>query len=467
MKGFFSPISASSDSDLSNLSEEEQQLLHQQTMNENNPGTIVQDFQTLLDFLQAKPIEVSSVNNLLPLKVLNELNSRLSHPIEIKLKRPTQKSYPYINGLYLLLRCCGICQIKLKGKKQLLVVDEALYQSWLGLNLTERYFTLLETWILWGNEEVLGGSQDPLGALYRILMFWQRIPDQGLKFPQYRDQEGLNYYPGLHNIALLHLFGFLSIRQGKPQDGKGWRISSLQPLPFGDAMLKILFSVTIQGDLDIWEEDDEDKDDFLEVEDEDDLLLEDETEDDELEEDKEELEGGHQEYFKITFGEFQLYFQPFFSEWKNNLIIPQLEFVDGIYVFKVSLARAWRRIAIPAKRELSWLAGTILDAFDFDYDHLYEFSYKNRFGHTIRIGHPYMKTSPCADEVRIGDLFLEPGARMTYLYDFGDNWKFDVQLEEINPADSKVKKPTILESHGKAPVQYWNEEEDYDEEEEE
>ncbi|MHC5833143.1 MAG: IS1096 element passenger TnpR family protein, partial [Nostoc sp.] len=46
----------------------------------------------------------------------------------------------------------------------------------------------------------------------------------------------------------------------------------------------------------------------------------------------------------------------------------------------MSISQAWRRIAIPAKKPLGWLAETILDAFDFDYDHLYEFSYKDHFG---------------------------------------------------------------------------------------
>jgi hypothetical protein len=465
MEGFFTTLSPNMNSGLPTLSEEEQQFLRQQTIDENQPGAIAQDFQILLDFLRPKGIEVSSVNNLLPLKILTELNSRLSHPIEIKLKRPVQKSYPYINGLYLLLRCCGICQIKSKGMKQLLVIDEAVYDSWSNLNSTERYFTLLETWLLWGNDEVIGERQDALGNLYKILMFWQRIPEKGLKFTKYQDQDGLSYYPGLYNIALLELFGFLAIKQGKPQEGKGWRITNIQRLPFGDLMLKLLFSISIEGDLDIWEEDEEEteiEDDFLE-EDEEETEIEDDFLEDENVYEKESEENQHN--FNITFGEFQPYFLPFFPEWEKNLIIPELEFVDGIYIFKVSLPRVWRRIAIPAKRELSSLAQTILYAFEFDDDHLYEFSYKSRFGQTITVSHPYMKTSPSADEVRIGDLCLEPGARMRYLYDFGDNWQFDVQLETINPPDSKVKKPEILEFHGDAPSQYWSEDEEYDEEE--
>ncbi|MDZ8081197.1 MAG: plasmid pRiA4b ORF-3 family protein [Nostoc sp. DcaGUA01] len=177
------------------------------------------------------------------------------------------------------------------------------------------------------------------------------------------------------------------------------------------------------------------------------------------------IRGELQDDVNVTFGKLQSHLQPFFPEWKHNLTFAKRSFTDGIYIFKVSISKAWRRIAIPANKALSWLAETILDAFDFDYDHLYEFSYKDRFGRTIQIGHPYMETPPFADQVQIGDLSLEPGAKMTYLYDFGDNWEFDVQLEAINSPDNKIKKPKILETHGNAPQQYWNEDDEWDEDE--
>lgn len=76
-----------------------------------------------------------------------------------------------------------------------------------------------------------------------------------------------------------------------------------------------------------------------------------------------------------------------------------------------------------------------------------------------------METPPFADQVQIDDLSLEPGAKMTYLYDFGDNCKFDVQLEAINQPDNKIKKPKILEVHENAPQQYWIEDNESDKDE--
>jgi len=86
--------------ELQPLSEEAIALLKQQNITETEPGTILQDFQTLLDFVGDAGIAVSGTQHLLPLKSLADLNQRLSEPIQTDLKRPQQKSYPPINDLY-------------------------------------------------------------------------------------------------------------------------------------------------------------------------------------------------------------------------------------------------------------------------------------------------------------------------------------------------------------------------------
>lgn len=407
------------------LSEEHQQRLQQCSIDENSPGTILCDFQSLLDFLHPNGTQVSGRNNVFPLKLLPEINSRLSHPIQTNLKRPQQKSYPYINGLYLLLRASGLSQVKRKGKKQILVLDETVLQSWTNLNPTERYFTLLEAWMIFGNEEILGERYDLMGNLFKCVQFWSRLPENGFSIAKYSDQKEFSYSPGLYNIALLDLFGFLSVESGQPEAGKGWRITHLHPLPFGDAMVRFLFTLCGKKDF-TWES---------------------------------------QGKVNVTFGELQPHFQPFFPEWKNNLVLTNNEFTDGIYVFKVSLEKAWRRIAIPANFELEGLSDSILDAFDFDHDHLHQFIYKDRLGRRGQISHPYCDELPSTAEVCVGELPLQPGDRMIFLFDFGDHWEFDMQLEEIQPPNAKIKTPQILKRYGEAPSQYWDEEEDWEEDE--
>ncbi len=404
------------------LKPEQEQILRQQVIDENQPGTILHDFEVILDFVGTEGRKVSNKQNFFPLDTLAQLNSGLTQPIKIDLKRPKQKSFPHINGLYLLLRSSGLTYITRKGKTPYLVLDETVLRSWRSLNPIERYFTLLEAWLFKSTPEIIGeygGTfHEPLSNWSR---FFERIPKKGSNIAGNKEKErSITYFPGLYAIALLELFGFLSVEHGEPEKGKGWRILSLKKAIFGETVCTALFKPLQEEDII----------DFLQ----------------------------HEIEWKtsMTFGELQPTFQAFFPEWKNNLRIPASEFRDGVYVFNASLGSAWRRIAIPGALTFSDLSGAILKAYDFDYDHLYSFSYTDRFGRTMEINHPYMEDEPpLADEVAIGDIGISPGTQMGYLYDFGDNWQFSATLERIDPVDAAMKSPKLLESKGKAPEQYY------------
>ena len=161
-----------------------------------------------------------------------------------------------------------------------------------------------------------------------------------------------------------------------------------------------------------------------------------------------------------TFGALQPVFQPYVPAWRSNLSLLAWAFREGVHVFKVSLwSGLWRRIAMPGALPLEDLAETIIGTFEFTYDHLYRFSYRNRFGVETHINHPYMDDSPWASVVRVGDVPLQEGQSMTYLYDFGDRWEFEVTLERVDPRDLAMKEPAILDARGEAPEQYpsWDE----------
>jgi len=51
-------------------------------------------------------------------------------------------------------------------------------------------------------------------------------------------------------------------------------------------------------------------------------------------------------------------------------------------------------------------------------------------------------------------LGLRMKQKFLYLYDYGDEHRFEVQLVGINPEAPKGRYPRIVESHGKAPRQY-------------
>jgi hypothetical protein len=402
------------------LSPRHGRILRKQAIDENNPGTILRDFEALLGFVRGRELGVSKTHYLLSRRALPEINALLVRPVQLGLKRPQLKSYPHIQGLYLLLRASGLADVRGAASKPFLVVDDAVYRAWSNLNPTERYFTLLETWLLRGRPGIVGEydrSFRRMGETFVSLVnLFDRIPEGGLQVAGDSDAElRLRYTPGLYHLALGELFGLLTVRHGQPQEGKGWQIERVYRTPFGEALLSLLH-VELFSD---WDK-------TMDVE----------------------------ERVPEMFGVLQFIFQPYFPAWRANLSVPAWTFREGVHVFQVSLGRVWRRIAVPARASLDALAGAILNAYQFDHDHLYEFSYRNRFGVWERAMHPAMDEGPSADEVRVGDVPLQVGQRMTYLYDFGDSWRFDVALERVEAGETESAKPVILDGRGKAPEQY-------------
>lgn len=403
--------------------------LEAQDFEQRAPGTILQDFEALLNLIGEQGLPVTP-GHLLTMKSLETINRSLTHPLELRLKRAMQKSYPHINGLYLLLRATGLALIDTQFKKPQLKLDPPILASWHSLNAAERYFALLKAW--WGraSEEIIGERGPPGGGeiLMKILPFLKDFLKSGtltVKTPQ--EAERFRYFPGFYNLALLELFGMLEIRTKAPAAGQGWQPKRMQITDWGKTLLDsyanfIQQSLAPEAELAL-------------------PLL------------------GFTERFELLeyFESWSQLLRPHIKEWHKDLEIPELSFQPGPHRFKVSLGTAcWRRLAIPGNAHLTELASTILDAFDFDSDHLYRFSYKDRFGRTVEIDHPYLadhSDHALADEVKVGDLPLFQGMHIGFLFDFGDQWDFDIQTEEVN-SSSAINKPRILEKHGKAPEQY-------------
>jgi hypothetical protein len=400
------------------LRRQHKRLLRKTVVDENGPGTVLHDFEAFMAFFKERELPLTGMHQL-PRRVLPDLNARLARPLQIGLTRPLQKSYPHVHGLYLLLRASGLTVVEGTDRKPQLVVDGAVRQVWDGLNSTERYCTLLETWLVRGHPQIIGergrGWFRVPETFREVQWFFLRLPKDGLPIAGNKRAEGsLRYWPGLHNLALLELFGLVEVRHGPPESGKGWRIKTVERKRLGEALLAALHAGFF-GDVD-------------------NLLAP-------------ESEG------KVPFGVLQPALQPYFPAWQKNLSVPEWAFREGAHVFKVSLGRIWRRVAIPARLTLDDLASAILNVVRFDHDHLYRFSYRNRFGVEDQVQHPYMDEGPWTSDVSIGDVPLRVGQTMTFLFDFGDMWKFDVTMERVDP-EMAIEKPVVLEKHGKPPKQY-------------
>jgi hypothetical protein len=412
-----------------------EKCLRDQVVTDSEPGPVLHDFQMLLDFVGPQGVEAGGKYNLLPLKFISELDSRLSRPLNLALKRPLLRSHPYLQGLHLLLRASGLTIVEGIGPKARLVVSPEMLVQWKSLNPTEQYFTLLEAWLRFGRDEMVGeresGFQRPL---LRCLNIWRDLPGEGLQFDGKKPGEVYIIGTGgnLFHVALMDLFGCLTVRH--PQKTAGpWNPAGVAHTSFGDAALSLISSRVnyFSDELSLMNDDEGPEGDPTD-----------------------------QSLPTPRFGAWQPLFQPFFPAWLENLELPAIEPRDGTFIFRVSLGKIWRLIAMPADATLYDLVDCILGSVNFDDDHLHQFTFRDRMGATQAIAHPAMEEGPWTDEFVIGTLPLEAGQSMELLYDFGDNWPFTVKLERVEPPSTKAKGPRILEKHGKSPVQYasWDDE---------
>ncbi len=414
-----------------NLTSQHEEILRKTIINEDGPGTILRDFDALLSYVGEKKLQVTKGYNL-RLRDVRQINDRFTRPLQLGLTRPQQKSYPHLHGLYLLLRSSGLTYIDDTGKNPYLYINDSMYQVWRALNPTERYMNLLETWLIYADPKLIGektgmysgvGGLSPWVGLFRDLTQnrWQSGDEKEI-------ETTIRYFIGDFNLGILDAFGLVKAEFGPPKPKTSWYLESLQDTPFGGSLLSLIS--TKLGE--------ETEEEFEEEEDND------------------------------VLNRLQPILQPYFPEWEDSLTIlePEEPFIEGTHVFKVSLGNIWRRLAVPAELDLDMFASTILQSVEFDRDHLYSFTYRNRFGIQHDFNHPYMEEGNAADEFEIGDLSLYAGQTMTFLFDFGDKWKFKIVLERIDTT-MEIGQPVLLESHGDAPEQYPSWDEEWEEEDEE
>lgn len=123
-----------------------------------------------------------------------------------------------------------------------------------------------------------------------------------------------------------------------------------------------------------------------------------------------------------------------------------------------------RKIAILGRQNLYKFAESIVHAFEFDFDHCFGF-YSNidtDFYHDSKIQYELFADLDDVEPTEAGSVkktkvekvWKKSGDKMTFLFDYGDGWRFLVELLEIRPVKVVWAYPIIMEKSGLAPVQY-------------
>ena len=139
------------------------------------------------------------------------------------------------------------------------------------------------------------------------------------------------------------------------------------------------------------------------------------------------------------------------------------------YIISVSAGKGcYRHIQLNQSATLYRLHQAIIAAFEFDDDHCHAFFMDNKYwGH----GDAYFSAKSSATDrltksYRLERLGLEKGSQFKYLFDFGDEWRFQCKVLRI--VEERTDIPRVIRSVGDPPVQYpeevWDEEEEWEEE---
>ena len=141
---------------------------------------------------------------------------------------------------------------------------------------------------------------------------------------------------------------------------------------------------------------------------------------------------------------------------------------EKVYLIKTTLSDRYgkvrgqpvRVLAIPEYFTLYSLAETIVDSFGFDFDHPFGF-YDNikRWSHSdegyelfadIGEGSKFKGVKI----TRVNKVFDEIGKKMLFLFDYGDEWHFIVELKGIKLPIEGEKYPLVVKAVGGTALQY-------------
>ena len=122
-----------------------------------------------------------------------------------------------------------------------------------------------------------------------------------------------------------------------------------------------------------------------------------------------------------------------------------------VYRLRIDLKGAkppiWRRVEVPGDLTLSALHDVIQTVFEWEGYHLHVF--ETGFGDfgdgDVDLGHGL------DGDVTVEQILAGPGAKLTYVYDYGDYWEHVVRVERTDPSDAEVHYPRCTGGRRAAP----------------
>lgn len=126
----------------------------------------------------------------------------------------------------------------------------------------------------------------------------------------------------------------------------------------------------------------------------------------------------------------------------------------------------YRVMAVPQGFTLYRLAEDIVDSFGFYFDHPFGFYdnikqwTKSKEGYELFADIGEESEFKGVERTKVNQVFSERNKKMLFLFDYGDEWHFIVELKGIESPRENQRYPFVAESVGDAPPQYGEPKED-------
>ena len=404
------------------------------------------DLAFLIAYVDENLIALTKKHEFIPSKSLIEINEQLSIQTENATIHSKQEYYPYIHLLYHLAIAGGLFE-KVDGtggKRQLHTTERAAL--FLTLKDTEKHYFLLETfWVDVNWSSLLGRNTDILAI---------QLTEIFIAITSYtQPQLG---YEGHQMLLYLEWFGLWTCKKDEEKikrDGRknAFYVDELTVTDFGRKVITIMlykrnpqwWNIThrrLFGELNPIPGTPFDIADAFGL--------------------KGDNRKTFDHYAKLDQSD-ESFIEPFkalypHGELHNTLPRRIVKFVHGLHTFKVSWKKdVWRMVVLSAENTMDSLHKMIIKSYEFDDDHLYSFFMDGKKWSKHCIVSPYDDTGdPQATEIQIGAVGFTVNQCFLYLFDYGNEWLFTVEVSDIESRIQDLDMPYVESGSGAAPRQY-------------
>lgn len=389
---------------------------------ETNILPFIEDFDVFINFILEKDPDLSNRTQVLGKNHCFELNSQLHFQKDVIKASHNQDQYIAIDLFFRLAVKSRLFCIQINSKNKFKLVKTVYLEEFLNLNIYEKYVFLLEGfWTTYDFEEELSNSTL---EFFQFLNVISKTNGHSKILKSHVCNGSLFSYCS-KVTQILRILGiceleFIDNVKSKYDDS----IKSVIPTEFGREMSEALIPAL----------------DYINIQDYIIGII------------KERLNMKKKNGNK-TFSELiSTVFEP-------NLINKTVDYNikinnKGTYILKVSLDKnLWRMLKLSHNNTFHELHLLIQRAYNFDNDHMYGFY----TGVNYRNGKEFYSANPLGEsdeyeELTIEDAEIYKGQQFVYLFDFGDEWEFKVQVMDF--IENEESNPEIIESKGKSPQQY-------------